>query len=228
MSIELNVSLKHDYYSQRNNKIDPGISCQVTAMVAALDDCHISFPKDMQYGQQEDSLRNFIGTSDIIDAEYAKLFPDLYQKWINSGKNAYKSTHPAEIHPLLSYGTNLWLNGTRDQFTHFRWDLTLYDIIWELINNKPVVQSGFFLGRLHHIINTVGFSTNQNSIMKITDKFQIDLGMINYWIIDDSYGDFHSNYTIIRGDNIKMTPQEYMSIIKPCNETRKWGHLFSI
>jgi uncharacterized protein YvpB len=48
-----------DYYSQRNNEIDPLISCQVTAMIQALDMLGCRFPEG-KHGQPEDNLRAFL------------------------------------------------------------------------------------------------------------------------------------------------------------------------
>jgi uncharacterized protein YvpB len=61
--MEINLSASKDNYSQRNNKIKPHSSCNVTSMVMALSYLGYSFPKG-SYEQPEDNLRNFIEKAD--------------------------------------------------------------------------------------------------------------------------------------------------------------------
>jgi hypothetical protein len=75
------IKQNYDYYSQRNNEIDPLISCQVTAMVQALDLIGVVFPPLEKFKQPEDALRNFIKR---------------------------QSGNP-EVHNTLSKYTNMWV-----------------------------------------------------------------------------------------------------------------------
>jgi hypothetical protein len=54
------IKENYDYYTQRNNEVDPLISCQVTAMVQALDLAGFAFPPLGEFKQPEDALRDFI------------------------------------------------------------------------------------------------------------------------------------------------------------------------
>ena len=223
--IEINVRGTDPYYSQRNNKVRPLASCNVTSMVAALDYAGYIHPVSSKYDQPEDNLMDFMLTNPEVDAEYQKLFPDEYKKYIASGKNPKTSYPPSELHALLSLGTNLWMGRKRGEITKFRWDLTLRDIVYEFIQKRPVVTSGVF-AKLHHVICLTGVQTSQVGIMRVDKAQGIEVDKIIGIIIEDPYGDFHTNYTTQRGKDIIMTLSEFNSFINVQGQPLKWGHTF--
>jgi len=224
--IEINVRGDKPYYTQRNNQIRPTIACGTTSMVAALDYVGFTFPKDEVYNQPEDSLLNFILNSKEIDAEYAKVYPYEYRKYLSENKDPKKSTPPNEIHTLLSLGTNLWMGRPKNAITQLKWDLSLQSILFEFIKGRPVVISGVFK-KLRHIVCATGFGTLQQDIFSVENSSQIDIDKVTYIIIGDSYGDFRTSYQKHSGKDVKMSLQDFNLNINVQGQPQKWGHLFS-
>ncbi len=139
---------KKDYYTQRNNEIDPLVSCNVTSMIQAADIMGFSktFPTNPLYTQPEDALRDLI--------EGAKEDPT--------------------VHSTLSFFTNQFLGG---DFTRFSSHLRVRDIFQEIRDSRPVVLSGNFpyinsknkkivLG---HINTLIGYETDKKGeLFKVT------------------------------------------------------------
>ena len=89
-----NNSKGKPYYTQRNNKIKPGSSCNVTSMVAALSAAGWPVEKMASGGRQpEDELMRFILTDAACDRKWRMLDPQ--------GR-----IPPNEWHAVLAYGTN--------------------------------------------------------------------------------------------------------------------------
>jgi hypothetical protein len=73
----LNVSANKENYSQRNNKIDPGITCNTTSVIAALDYNGYRIP--VKAGDQpEDDLTVFTRTDQRVLDFYKKKMPVMY------------------------------------------------------------------------------------------------------------------------------------------------------
>jgi hypothetical protein len=225
--IEINVSAGFPYYSQKNNKIRPLITCNTTSMIAALSYRKIVFPTDSLYPQPEDSLTNFILTDARIDFFYKKNFPIEYAKYITSNKNPKVAYPPNEIHAVLSYGTNLWLGKSQNEVTLFRQNTTIQEVLYETIKGKPVVQGGLW-SNLHHITCIVGFATDQDNIKETLSPKNINLALIDHIIVDDPFGDFHTGYKVQRGNDIRISTEEYHKIITIQDSNIKMGHFFTI
>jgi hypothetical protein len=76
----INVSDGKANYSQRNNKIKPLESCNVTSMCMALDYLGYSFPKG-EYEQPEDNLRAFIKDNGKNPENHYQL-SEFTNKWM--------------------------------------------------------------------------------------------------------------------------------------------------
>lgn len=224
---EVNVRGKDPYYSQRNNQLRPFISCNVTSMVSALDYAGYTFPTDPQYKQPEDSLLNFLLTNPEVDAEYAKVYPVEYRKYIATGKDPKKSTPPNEFHTILSSGTNLWMGKKRGEVTRLRWDLNLRSMLFEFLQHRPIVVSGVF-GKLHHIVCAVGFETTQIGIFNVAQPEDIEVDKVVSVIIEDPYGDYRTEYKEISGKDVRMSVADFNLFINVQGQPQKWGHLFTL
>lgn len=141
-----------DYYTQRNNKIDPLVSCQVTAMIQAADICGYN-PESLKgkFSQPEDALRDLI---------------------LKAGKNP-------EEHSVLSLFTNKFLNYPA---TSFSTEVPIKTIVEDLQQGLPVVVSGDFpyifksgkMGTLGHVVTLIGvtfYSSDSISAAVILDSF---------------------------------------------------------
>jgi hypothetical protein len=225
--IEINVSADKPYFTQRNNQLRPMITCNTTSMVAALIYTGFTLPESKIYTQPEDNLTNFLLNDPRVDAEYQKLFPAEYKKYIDCKKDPKQSYPPNELHPILSYGTNLWMGKQVGEITKFRWDATVQTVLFETIKGRAVVQSGIW-NKLHHVTCMVGFVTNQENIKDITDAKEIDLSQLDHIIMDDSFGDYHSGYLVQKGNDIRVTLEEYHSYVQVVDQDLKWAHFFII
>lgn len=203
--VTLNVSKNKENYSQRNNEVNPLISCNTTAMIMA-----ISYIPELYKKMQESRIYQF----------YSKKFKqegDCLQKFIldNGGEPT--------VHKDLQDFTNHFLGGN---YVSFSTNLTIKDLIKELKNNKPVVISGTFPGYptkrkepLGHIVTLVGMRWNK-------DKDYESMKNPDSVIIDDPYGNTLNDWKG-SGNDIELTFKQFNSWIKSTNdENKKWGHRF--
>jgi hypothetical protein len=224
--ITVNVANGKPWFTQRNNKLFYWDACNVTSMVAALTYSGHTLPVDPTYDQPEDALLYFLRSDSRVADEYVKLFPDLYKVYMDNNKDPKKCTPPNELHPLLSYGTNLWLGGSREQYTKFRWDVTQRDIIFEILGGRAVVQSGFW-AKLNHITCFTGFDTNQDDILSVSAPADIDITQISAMIMEDPWGDYRDGYVTQRGRDIVVPQADYLALTKPLGAVAKWAHFIT-
>lgn len=135
-----------DYYKQKNNELDPLISCQVTSMIQAADICGLSskFIKG-KYSQPEDNLRDLI--------LLAKKSP--------------------EDHKTLSEFTNKFLGGN---YTSFSTEVPIDTILEDIFNDLPVVLSGNFpyknaagkMTTLGHVVTLIGVNLGACGLKDVT------------------------------------------------------------
>ena len=129
-----NNSKGKPYYTQRNNKIKPGSSCNVTSMVAALSAAGWPVEKMASGGRQpEDELMRFVMTDASCDRKWRMLDPQ--------GR-----IPPNEWHAVLAYGTNRWLLGLGHSSGIVEWkeNATLEEIYQQVDKGGSVVVSGQF------------------------------------------------------------------------------------
>ena len=224
--VEINVRNGKPYFSQRNNLVRPYITCNDTSMVAGLSYRGVDFPNG-KYDQPEDNLTEFMLTDPRVDAFYKANFPTEYAAYLAANKDPKNSSPPNEIHVVLSYGVNIWLGKQNNEITIYKENVPTQVILFELIRGKPVVESGLWDG-MHHITCTAGFATTQDNVAQVQNPQQIDVSQVVYFIIDDPYGDFHSNYQNQNGEDIKITPAEYKTIVTAQNSDLKNGHFFLV
>ena len=177
------------YFSQRNNKIKPASSCNVTSIINALSSAGWPVLAMVPEGvQPEDALMRFIMTDAACDRKWRSLDPQ--------GKQP-----PNEWHAVLAYGANKWLAklGYTDSPVQFRENVTAEEI-------KAVIQDGGADGMLNHVVAIVGYSGDD-------------------FIIDDPWGDFRDKYVTVKGNDIPMTRSEFMNLLKPLGNMKKWAHL---
>lgn len=232
----INVSDNKENYSQRNNKyihtnkkgvkdVYYGSTCNTTSICQALDYNGWIFPDLGKWAQPEDALSEYITNSSDVDLRYKTKMPTLYKEYkeekMTNGKVDYYT--PNEIHDLLAFGTNKWL-GVTNAVT-FKEDADIWDIIKELINGRACVISGKF-NNLNHIVTLVGCFWDFKEIPKISMNKLIstivsEKRMPAGFIIDDPWGDFHYKYKAgISGNDVRMTTDEFYSMIKPFGNTQ--------
>lgn len=202
----VNLSKDNDYHSQINNKRYPMSTCNTTSAIMALKANGISFkyPEEMQ---PEDYLTMILETKEAYD----KLYKDF--NW--AVKDGYS---PREVHGMLEWGINKLVGENIDMFTT---NSSLKEVLYRIHKGKASLMTGRFT-KTGHVICVVGFSTRQSSI----DSFEsFDMDLMDYVIIDDPYGDYHTGYKNHRGNNIYFPINQFDKLTKSYSSDHKWAHL---
>lgn len=210
MSKTKNNSDNKPYYTQRNNKLKPAGACNVTSMVAALSAA--GWPVEdlatKQFPQPEDALMNFILNDHTVEVQWKRIDP--------AGNYP-----PNEWHYLLALGTNLWLraNGllpsdkTAVEFAETR---TVNKIIQTIDDGGAAVMSGVFTAEgkktIGHVVCIVGYNKNED-------------GSISSFIVDDSWGDYRTEYRNQKGNDVEMPFEDFVAKLRPCNMYQKMAHI---
>jgi hypothetical protein len=195
----INVSHAKKNYSQRNNALKPFSSCNVTAMVMALDYMGYVFPNGV-YEQPEDNLRSFIE---------------------RRGKDPTN-------HYILSEYTNRWMGKEVTRFSTERTTGAICTELLEerpvvisgAFPGYPEPNVNTVTGKrepLGHIVCLVGLGFKDRDTGSLPD----------YAIWDDPYGNTLENWKG-SGNDICVPYQTFIDWIKPCRDTGyKWGHFFT-
>lgn len=248
--IEFNVSTGKGNYSQRNNKVLPGVSCGPTNMIQALDYAGWKIPDDRypDLPQLEDKLTRFSREDPEVLAYYEKKYKAMYDAWkkeVNekrqSGQpeylvNCIDSYAPNEVHDVLNYATNLFLGYTPEDIskgyraTNFYENVTMGRVIDEIIHLRPVVMSVKH-GSYGHYVTVVGFTTSEKNVLKDfcgTNYLKNEDDIIDY-IIDNTYGRFNfetGKYDNVSGDDEHISKEKFESMLKPIGSETKVAHFF--
>lgn len=187
------------YYTQRNNRIRPGSSCGVTAMVAALSAAGWDVDGLVPGGvQPEDALLRFIMTDGSTLGVWKRLDPE--------GR-----TPPNEWHAVLAHGTNRWLKscGLEGSPVVFREAVSAGEIRAAVDAGGAAVISGRFAQadgtEIDHVVTVAGYDGDG-------------------WIIDDPWGDYRDGYRTHCGNDIPLPAADFAAKIKPQGKAAKWAH----
>lgn len=204
----INLSQNTPYYSQRNNRFYPHGTCNTTAMIQALDASGIEYqyPKDMQ---PEDYLTQLLDSPDAWN-RMRKLYPDAIRQGYS----------PRHVHEMLAWAVNELLVGRR--VVEFKTNVSIKQILISILKGYAVVVAGRFT-KFGHIITVVGFSYKED----IDLNTPIDYHKIDYIICDDPYGDWHSGYSNVNGNDTHFTFDDFNSLVKNYNNSEsKMAHIF--
>ena len=229
-----NVSTGMDNYSQRNSKYEYVYKdyktnwasfCNVHMMAMALiyngtydkykNEINAKYPELTRF---PDKLAKFILEDKSIVNYYKKRFPDFSKDFVAGRKDAYG---PNEIHNVLSYGTNKFLDiGAITYFsTYVSWKEILYDIIYK---KSSVGISGKFSG-LHHIVLLVGCAFEHLDGGTVPGPNQVP----DYLIVDDPYGKTYEYYKGLSGNDIWIPFSKCVDDFKSLdNANFKFAHRF--
>jgi hypothetical protein len=107
----VNISEGKVNYSQRNNLVKPGESCNVTSMVMALSYLGCVFPSG-KYGQPEDNLRAFIEASGKNPENHYDL-SECTNRWMGKQVTAFSTSRKIDrIFSELLDGRPVVLSGS--------------------------------------------------------------------------------------------------------------------
>ncbi len=206
---KVNNSKDKPYYTQRNNRLKPYGACNVTSVIAALSAAgwpvkRLATDED---GQPEDALMRFILSDGETLALWRKLDPI--------------GRHDAnEWHPVLACGANKFLrvrgllSGKKDAI-EFGENWEIRDIEKIIMDGGAFVASGVFTAEgkktIGHVVAVVGFRTDED-------------GSLTHFVLDDSWGDYRTEYKIQNGNDVEMPAADFMKLLRPCGFPIKMGH----
>lgn len=198
----VNYSKGSDYHTQRNNRVVPWSSCNTTAAIMALKQAGYGMPRHSE-DQPEDALTNYLRRPEAYQA-MQRLAP-----WAFDLKNNMPIYPPQEVHAVLEWGVNSWIGHDADRFTT---RATAADLLGYLDTNGGVMLSGRFPmpgGEMGHIVSLAGYILAGEQL--------------THWIIDDPYGDWHTNYSSAKGNDIAIDASEFEEIFERPGGI--WAHL---
>jgi HAD superfamily hydrolase (TIGR01549 family) len=141
----IKVNLQVPYFTQRDNLIAPGGTCNVTCLAMTM--AYLGF-KHESLEQLEDYLSKELATDKAIK-EFERSFA-----WAKKQK-----LNPRNIHGML-----LWLAHQKGFKTRFTTTITLLELEDFLRNYGPVILSGKFTGS-GHIVLLTGLTANDDFII---------------------------------------------------------------
>lgn len=189
-----------DYYTQRNNTINPNIACMPTSRVMFYIGNNIKYHNPTKLAD-DDYFMSLLNTQEAKDFCYKK-YP-----WAYNSKNPDKSIPPNEVHGMYHSWLDIKVTGKRQ--SDFVTNLYFDDYVKYITERKKVVMtSGTFGTLLGHAIVFIGFDSKTQEL-----------------IIADPWGDYKSMYKNTRGYGIRMNCDEFNNHIKPSESFQKWGHI---
>lgn len=229
-----NVSTGYDNYSQRNSKYhyedreyktNWASFCNVHMMAMGLiyTGTYEKYKREIDAKYPEltrfpDKLAKFLLEDKNIRIYFKNRFPSISIDFFNGRKDAYS---PNEIHNVLSWGTNRFLN--IGVVTYFSTNVSWKEIIYELIYKKcPVGISGKFSG-LNHIVLCVGCAYEHLEGGSVPAPNQVP----DYLIIDDPYGKTYEYSKGLPGNDIWIPFKQCVTDFKALdNSNFKYAHRF--
>jgi len=200
--IEVNVSKNKDNYTQRNNEIDPLISCNTTCYTMAcsyiselwklFNESFIFKHYNLKYKQEEDCFRRY-----MLDLHFDPT-----------------------VHINLSNCFNHFI--MKDAAT-FETGVTYKTMMEDLDKGLPLIVSGTLPGYptkrkspLGHLVVLVGYVKSEEN-----DELPKE------WIIDDPYGNTMNDW-LGSGNDVHVPHNLFKKWMKDCDSDLKWAHRFRV
>lgn len=186
-----------DYYTQRNNKINPVSACMPTARAMFYRGNNIKFVNDSDL-QDDDFFYKWLISDDAW--EFAeKKYPVLISR----------GYPPNEIHGMYHSFLDPRVAGRRT--SDFVLTLTFDDIVDKLKNGQVIMTSGIFAeaGIFGHAFCFIGYEKQESGVRLI---------------IADPWGDYRTDYDSDKGYGVQMSKEDFYKHVKPEGD-KKWGHV---
>lgn len=196
------------YRSQRDNRDRAAISCNVTALVMAMDGAGVKLPTLAAGAQPEDDLARVTETPEVR-AVMAKVAP-----WA-----ADRNWPPRGEHTTLAHAANLWIGR---EVVRFSYRSSLAQIAADLADGRPSVVTGWFTPG-GHMVTVVGVETDQllGSGMRGAD---VDLMRVTRFLVHDPWGNQKIGYRDYNGAAIAYRADELHQLLCDAGAGTKWAH----
>ncbi len=213
----INNSTGKTYKTQRDNEINPNITCLPTSLAMALIYSDVKVPTYDTFQQLEDQLTYFMNN----DVRVIDFYKNNKEAWI---RKEYLNKKPAnEIHAVAEYALNLFVGETVGYFTT---EATLRTMAVHLHSGNCCVVSGLWPYRdkfgktksINHVVCVVGFITTQKEII----GRNVDISQVTDFIIDDPFGDYRTLYQNHNGNDVVVPINDFNKYVKESNRLTKW------
>jgi len=209
---EINVSAHTPYHTQLNNRYCPLSACPNTSAIMWLLDCDIPLP-DTGLLQPEDYLYAITESAEAYE-KMKILAPWAY-------RDGQPTLPPRQVHVMLDWAVNKMVG--RDVM-RFREDATYEGLVVELATGRAALLSGIFT-RQGHVVCLVGVRSRQDRA-ELAEACRVRLDLIDGWIVDDPYGDYHTGYKDHHGNDVYFGFDELDRLTRELYRNRKWAHVY--
>lgn len=217
MGIIVNNSKGFVNHTQRNNELFPFSTCNTT-----------SYGMFIKYNNLLKILKKLypeLEETDVQLDDFLTNFMTKDQRVIDfAAKNGYDEWNCPlnQIHACLEFGIDLLFG--RD-IVDFKTNMPVDEIISRLTRGESMVVNGRFpckfkdgiIRTIGHVVCLVGYEGIGNIVKTYTD--------VKNFIIDDPYGNLYTAYTDTRGNDIKVSRDDFTTMFKKLNSDKvKWVH----
>lgn len=194
------INLKSDdYYSQRNNKLNPTKACMPTSYVMFLKANKIPFKNYSTY-QDDDYFMSLLNTDDAKKYAY-KNYP-----WAYNDIFPEQSLPPNEIHGM--YPNYLAPMVCGKKVSTFQTNLTLEKFKEEIKKGRAIMTSIYIPD------------------MRINGHAIVIMGIRgDNLLIADPWGNLNTSYKSVKGYAVEISENQFRELVKPIRVEEKWGHI---
>jgi hypothetical protein len=210
MSIILvNNSVGKPNWTQLKDRIEPLASCNVAAFINAAQASGEDVMAARKMGEERpaDDLMSFI-----------RADPDCLALYATKPAADRKKYPPNQYMDILALGGAKWLGYSKA----FKFDNNANPLImsqWIIAGGNlivsgryPVIHADGSAGFIDHITALVGLGYINEGGGRL---------VVQFWLMDDSYGDHRTKYTTRLGDNIVMSQKDFDDYLKENGSTTK-------
>lgn len=195
------LAISSPNYTQRNNTTNPERACNVSAATTAVVGAGWT-PPSGKSSQDDENLMLFIRGS----KECGVLCDSLNRKWGTSGEKYVPSE---QCHEVLDLALNLWLGA---RVSHTVQKATVKMIMDHIDLGGTCFSSGKFPTTNGHFVAIIDYTITAGEKQPVS------------WTIKDPWGDYLSRYASHYGNNIIMSYDDYLKIMRPRGQVEKMMH----
>lgn len=196
------------YRSQRDNRDRAAISCNVTALVMAIDGAGIQLPRVAAGIQPEDDLARVTETPEV------RAVMESVAPWA-----AQRNWPPRGEHQTLAHAANLWLGR---EHVRFSYRSSLRQIVADLADGRPSVVTGWFTPG-GHMVAVIDVDTEQ-ALGPGMPAADVDLMRVTRLRVHDPWGNQKTGYKDWNGALVGYRLEELHQFLCDAGAGSKWAH----